>query len=106
MYFHAIKMCFFYFLKKSKHMCILVKKGDYQMELRDYLHINRISNNDFAEMIDYTPQYISQTIHGWLLSGTKYKKRVFNATNGQVGYDEWPTEKRKVKKNEQVKKEF
>lgn len=75
-----------------------LKKGDSHMELRDWLHNNRMSNIEFAAMIDYSSQYISQTIHGWILAGTKYKRRVFNATNGQVGYDEWPKEKRKAKK--------
>lgn len=54
------------------------------MELRDYLHINRLSINEFSIMINYTRNYVSSVKHGKLIPSRKFIKAVEEATKGHV----------------------
>lgn len=66
------------------------------MNLRDYLHFKKISNSDFAKLVNYSPQYISHTCHGHKNPGRKFKELVQRYTNGEVSPQDWPKREEKT----------
>lgn len=57
------------------------------MELRDYLHQNRITQVKFAASIDYIPRTIRLVLSGKRV-GKKLARAIEKATGGQVTIDE------------------
>lgn len=54
------------------------------MNLRDYLHKERITAKSFAETINYTPDHIRNYIRGSTKLGKKAAILIEKATNGKV----------------------
>ncbi len=54
------------------------------MELRDWLHFERRTVKEFAEMLDYSRPHLTGVISGNYKAGSKLIRLVEKATNGQV----------------------
>jgi plasmid maintenance system antidote protein VapI len=58
------------------------------MNLRDYLHFERMTQAEFAKKIHYTEQYISAHVNRRINVTKKFAQAVVTATNGKVTMDE------------------
>jgi len=72
------------------------------MELRDYLHVNRMTGVNFAKKINYHPIYVRECSNGRFFPGTKFIKIVEKATDGLVKLEDW---KNGLVKLEELKKD-
>lgn len=57
--------------------------GD-NMNLKEYLFLNRISVNDFAQKIKCNRSYFSRVINGHIKPGRRLAEDIEEATNGAV----------------------
>lgn len=60
-----------------------------KMELREYLKKEKYTYIDFAEIIGYSKQYISNVINCIQSPGKKFKKTVRLATKNEVTESDW-----------------
>lgn len=60
------------------------------MTLREYIFVNRMTIAAFADKVDYTHAYVSNVINEHQFSGPKFRRKVHEATGGQVGLHDWP----------------
>ena len=58
------------------------------MNLRDYLHVNRIKISKFAEDINYSRSYITMIANGHLYAGKKLAQIIQKHTKCQVLIEE------------------
>lgn len=58
------------------------------MDLRDYLHFQRISVTEFAQMLGCSRTHLSEIIHGKRIPGKWLAKDIERATNGEVKAEE------------------
>jgi len=54
------------------------------MELRDYLHKNRIKIIDFARQLEYGRTYINEIVNGTKRPGKRLAKEIERQTGGEV----------------------
>ncbi len=54
------------------------------MNLRDFLHMERIRGVDFARLVNHQPEYICQIRNGKIKPGKKLAKLIELATDGKV----------------------
>ena len=59
------------------------------MQLREYLKKEKYTYIEFAEMIGYSKQYISNVINFIQPAGKKFKKTVRIATENEVTEKDW-----------------
>ncbi|HEY3526292.1 MAG TPA: hypothetical protein VGK47_08855 [Nitrososphaeraceae archaeon] len=64
------------------------------MELRRYLFEHRLTQVQFARMIDYDIQYLRGVISGRIIAGAKMRRTIEKITNGEVKSEDLPNEKR------------
>lgn len=57
--------------------------GD-NMNLKEYLFLNRITVNDFAEKINCNRSYFSRLLNGHVKPGKRLAKDIEKETNGEV----------------------
>lgn len=67
------------------------------MELRDYLHKERIKLYVFADKIGYDRTYINKISLGTHTPGRRLAKAIKEATDGQVAYEAAKEEKEEIK---------
>ncbi len=76
------------------------------MNLRDYLHFERISTKSFAESLDLTPMHLYAYLNGRIRVSKKVARAIEKKTNGKVTAEEIlkvnPT-KNKIYKKESLK---
>ena len=58
------------------------------MDIRTYLFIHRMTQYDFARLIDYAPTYVNSVITGKRKPGKKMKKDILKATKNKVTFEE------------------
>jgi transcriptional regulator with XRE-family HTH domain len=58
------------------------------MELRDYLHFKRITTTEFAKIVGTRKQYISRISNGYRKPGEALARKISEATNGEVSFEE------------------
>jgi ribosome-binding protein aMBF1 (putative translation factor) len=58
------------------------------MDLKEYLYQNRLSQRQFAKMINFNLSYICSICCGRLIPGKKLAKQIEIFTNGIVLFDE------------------
>lgn len=58
------------------------------MELKLYLVKNRLTINEFSEMLNYSRTHLSAIINGRLSPSKKLAKMIEKATNGEVSIKE------------------
>lgn len=58
------------------------------MNLRDYLHFNRITVTEFAKTVDYSRGHLASIVNGKLKPSKKLARQIEKATNGQVTIEE------------------
>lgn len=58
------------------------------MNLREYLFINRLSVTEFSEKLEYSRTHLSAIIHGKLKPSKRLAKAIEKATNGDVTIQE------------------
>lgn len=63
--------------------------GGLQMKLKEWLDGNRYTIVQFAKLINYTPGFISQCIHGHNKPGKKFMNIVSQATKCEVTWYDW-----------------
>ncbi len=54
------------------------------MNLRDYMHYNKITNQKLSELIGYSVSYIDQIKHKRVKPSKRLAKIIEDKTNGQV----------------------
>jgi transcriptional regulator with XRE-family HTH domain len=57
------------------------------MELRDYLHFERMQVKQFAEKIGYDRSYISKISEHGHIPSKRLRKAITDATDGKVTFD-------------------
>lgn len=67
------------------------------MELRDYLHKNRIKVAQFCRRINYTPPYLYRIVNQTKMAGDKLARIIEKETNGEVTYAELMNPKKELK---------
>lgn len=70
------------------------------MNLRDYLHFERVTQEEFAKRINYTSQYISSHIGRRQNVSKKFAQEVVKATNGKVTMEEVMSQNRPKQETE------
>ena len=66
------------------------------MNLRDYLHVKRITQTEFAKQLNVTRNFVSLITNGKRFPSSGMKKLIEIVTQGQVSIKDW--EKKSDKK--------
>ncbi len=67
------------------------------MTLREYLYLYNITAREFAQFIDYTPQYICDIKRGVVIPSKKLARLIEEATGSKVEASQYD-EKRRIRK--------
>ena len=59
-----------------------------QMNLREYLFINRLTVTEFSKKVDCNRPYMSGIIHGRIKPSKRLARDIEEATNGEVKAEE------------------
>ena len=68
------------------------------MNLRDYLHFQRMTIQEFADKVGYTRTHLSMIVNDKMNPSARLAKDIERLTNGEVEASQWIKKKKKTKK--------
>lgn len=72
------------------------------MELRDYLHVNRLTVKEMADRLRYTRTHLSMIVNGKAFPSPRLAEDIEKFTEGKVKTSQW----KNIKKKTAAKKSF